>query len=104
MQREGTADRQRQHPRLKVELQGYTDSTGSDKYNLILSDKRANSVREYLISQQVRPEQLMAKGFGKADPVESNATPAGRAKNRRVVMKVLDNPGDVIVKGEGETN
>ena len=44
-----------------------------------------------------------AKGFGKANPVESNATPAGRAKNRRVVMKVLENPGDVTVKGEGET-
>jgi outer membrane protein OmpA-like peptidoglycan-associated protein len=92
------------HPRLKVELQGYTDSTGSDKYNLILSDKRANSVREYLISQQVRPEQLSARGYGKADPVESNATAEGRSKNRRVVMKVLENPGEVIIKGEGETN
>jgi OOP family OmpA-OmpF porin len=91
------------HPRLKVELQGYTDSTGSDKYNLVLSEKRANAVREYLINQGVKPEQLSAKGFGKADPVASNATPAGRAKNRRVVMKVLENPGDVTVKGEGET-
>ena len=97
------ADGLTKHPRLKVELQGYTDSTGSDKYNVILSDKRANSVREYLISQNVQPEQLSAKGFGKADPVASNATPAGRAKNRRVVMKVLENPGDVEVKGEGQT-
>ena len=97
------ADGMAKHPRLRVELQGYTDSTGSDKYNLVLSDKRANSVREYLISQSVKPEQLTAKGFGKADPVASNATPAGRAKNRRVVMKVLDNPGDVTIKGEGET-
>jgi OmpA-OmpF porin, OOP family len=96
------ADGLAKHPRLKVELQGYTDSTGSDKYNLTLSDKRANSVREYLISQNVRPEQLSAKGFGKADPVASNATPAGRAQNRRVVMKVLENPGDVTVKGEGQ--
>jgi OmpA-OmpF porin, OOP family len=46
---------------------------------------------------------LSARGFGKANPVASNATPAGRAKNRRVVMKVLENPGDVTVKGEGET-
>ena len=90
-------------PRLQVELQGYTDSTGSDRYNLMLSDKRANSVREYLISQNVKPEQLSAKGFGKANPVASNATPAGRAKNRRVVMKVLENPGEVTVKGEGQT-
>ena len=98
------ADGMVKHPRLKVELQGYTDSTGSDKYNLILSDKRANSVRSYLLSQGVHPEQLMAKGFGKADPVESNATPEGRARNRRVVMKVLENPGEVIIKREGETN
>jgi OmpA-OmpF porin, OOP family len=97
------ADGLSKHPRLKVELQGYTDSTGSDKYNLALSAKRANSVRDYLITQNVKPEQLTAKGFGKADPVASNATPAGRAKNRRVVMKVLENPGDVTVKGEGET-
>jgi len=97
------ADGMVKHPRLRVELQGYTDSTGSDKYNLVLSDKRANAVREYLINQGVKAEQLSAKGFGKADPVASNATPAGRAKNRRVVMKVLDNPGDVTVKGEGQT-
>jgi OOP family OmpA-OmpF porin len=91
------------HRRLKVELQGYTDSTGSDKYNLIMSDKRANSVREYLISQQAQPEQLVSRGYGKADPVASNATAEGRSKNRRVVMKVLENPGDVTIKGEGET-
>jgi outer membrane protein OmpA-like peptidoglycan-associated protein len=84
-------------------LQGYTDSTGSDKYNLVLSDKRANSVRDYLVSRNVKPEQLSARGYGKADPIASNATPDGRAKNRRVVMKVLENPGEVIVKGEGET-
>ena len=98
------ADGMVKHPRLKVELQGYTDSTGSDKYNVILSDKRANAVREYLISQQVHPEQLSAKGFGKADPVASNTTAEGRSRNRRVVMKVLENPGEVIVKGEGETH
>ena len=97
------ADGLSKHPRLKVELQGYTDSTGSDKYNLALSAKRANSVRDYLISQNVKSDQLTAKGFGKADPVASNATPEGRAKNRRVVMKVLENPGDVAVKGEGQT-
>ncbi len=97
------ADGIAKHPRLRIELQGYTDATGSDKYNLTLSDKRANAVREYLVSQGVKPEQLTAKGYGKADPVASNATPAGRAKNRRVVMKVLENPGDVTVKGEGET-
>jgi OmpA-OmpF porin, OOP family len=91
------------HRRLKIELQGYTDSTGSDKYNLTLSDKRANSVREYLLSQQVHEEQLTAKGYGKADPVASNATADGRSQNRRVVMKVIENPGDITIK-EGASN
>jgi len=88
---------------LRTEGSSTSDSTGSDKYNLILSDKRANSVREYLISQQAQPEQLVSRGYGKADPVASNATAEGRSKNRRVVMKVLENPGDVTIKGEGET-
>ena len=48
-------------------------------------------------------EQLTAKGFGKADPVASNATVEGRSRNRRVVMKVIENPGDVTVK-EGASN
>lgn len=91
------------HPRLKIELEGFTDSTGSAKYNLLLSDKRANSVRDYLVTQGVPSGQLSAKGYGKAQPVADNTTPAGRAKNRRVVMMVLENPGDVEVKGAGET-
>jgi flagellar motor protein MotB len=45
----------------------------------------------------------VSRGYGKADPVASNATAEGRSKNRRVVMKVLENPGDVTIKGEGET-
>jgi OOP family OmpA-OmpF porin len=91
------------HPRLKIELEGFTDATGSAKYNLVLSDKRANAVRDYLVTQGVPSTQLSAKGYGKAQPVADNTTPAGRAKNRRVVMKVLENPGDVEVKGAGET-
>jgi OmpA-OmpF porin, OOP family len=90
------------HHRLKVELQGHTDSTGSAAYNMGLSQRRADSVRDYLISQGVPGEQLTARGYGKTEPVESNATADGRAKNRRVVMHVLDNPGDVTVHKEGQ--
>ncbi|MFT3904791.1 MAG: OmpA family protein [Steroidobacteraceae bacterium] len=90
------------YPRLKVELQGHTDSAGSDAYNLKLSQSRAEAVRDYLVSQGVSAGQLSAKGYGESRPVAANTTAAGRAENRRVVMDVLDNPGDVqIKKGEG---
>jgi OOP family OmpA-OmpF porin len=91
------------HPRLKVELQGHTDSVGAASYNLKLSQRRADTVREYLISQGVNPANLIAKGYGEAEPIASNDTPGGRAGNRRVVMSVTDNPGDVEVKGEERT-
>jgi OOP family OmpA-OmpF porin len=92
----------RQHPQLVVEVQGHTDSTGSPAYNLQLSQRRAESVRDYLISQGVAPGQLTAKGYGQNQPIASNSTPAGRAQNRRVVMHVLQNPGDVVVHKEGQ--
>jgi OOP family OmpA-OmpF porin len=91
----------REHPRLTVEVQGHTDSTGSATYNLALSEKRAESVRAYLVSQGVSASQLSAKGYGLTQPIETNKTAAGRKANRRVVMHVIDNPGDVIIKKEG---
>ena len=97
-----TADGLKKHPRVRVELQGHTDSKGADAYNLKLSQRRADSVRDYLGQQGVPENQLTAKGYGEAQPVADNKTEEGRAKNRRVVMKVLDNPRDVQVKGAGE--
>jgi outer membrane protein OmpA-like peptidoglycan-associated protein len=79
------------YPGLKLEVEGHTDSIGSDEYNLQLSDKRADSVRAYLISNGVRPDSVTAEGLGKADPIADNATAAGRKLNRRV---------DMIVSGE----
>jgi OmpA-OmpF porin, OOP family len=92
----------REHPRLRVELQGYTDSTGSARYNLGLSERRANSVRDYLVSRGVSSSQLSARGYGETNPIASNATAQGRAENRRVVMHVIDNPGDVNVRQGGQ--
>jgi OmpA-OmpF porin, OOP family len=89
------------HPRMKVELQGHTDNVGSAEYNLRLSQERAESVRDYLISQGVAPEQLTAKGYGLTRPEADNRTEAGRALNRRVVMVVIENPADVPVRGSG---
>jgi OmpA-OmpF porin, OOP family len=98
----GVAEDLKKYPRLRIELQGHTDSSGSDAYNLKLSQQRADSVREHLVEQGVPAARLVAKGYGESMPIESNETVAGRAKNRRVVMYVIENPGDVEVKGEGK--
>jgi outer membrane protein OmpA-like peptidoglycan-associated protein len=80
------------YPGLKVQLEGHTDSVGTDEYNLKLSDQRAGAVREYLVSQAVSTANLTAVGFGKASPVASNDTAAGRQQNRRVEMVVSGEP------------
>lgn len=90
----------KKYPQLQVELQGHTDSIGSDAFNLRLSDQRAQSVREYLLSKGVGTRQLEAKGYGESQPVADNKTETGRAENRRVVMRVIANPGDVKVDVE----
>lgn len=74
-------------------LEGYTDNVGTDEYNLQLSRKRADAVRDYLISQGVPPASLTAAGLGSTNPTAPNATAAGRERNRRVEMLI---PGDII--------
>lgn len=81
------------YPGLKLQVEGHTDSIGSDEYNVQLSEKRAGSVRAYLVSNGVQPDNVSAQGFGKADPVADNSTASGRKLNRRVDMVVT---GDVI--------
>ncbi len=76
-------------PGVRVEIAGHTDSVGSDAYNQTLSQKRAESVREYLLSQGVSSSQLTARGYGESNPAASNDTDEGRAENRRVEMSVL---------------
>lgn len=70
----------------QVEVAGYTDSKGSDVYNLKLSENRAIAVRSYLVSLGAPAESLTARGYGEGDPVASNETEAGRAENRRVEL------------------
>jgi len=81
------------YPDLKLQIEGYTDSIGSDEYNQTLSEKRAEAVRDYLVSSGVSMNNVAAQGMGKADPVADNRTAAGRKLNRRVEMIVS---GDVI--------
>lgn len=68
---------------------GYTDSTGPASYNLGLSDRRAASVKQYLIGQGIPADRIYTEGKGEADPIASNATREGRAKNRRVELEIV---------------
>lgn len=72
-----------------VQVAGHTDSTGSHAYNMQLSQKRADSVKAYLTSRGVTPQRLQAVGAGPDHPVADNATPEGRAENRRVEITIV---------------
>lgn len=76
---------------MKIEVCGYTDNVGSDAVNLKISKKRAEAVVEYLIAAGISKDRLNAKGLGEADPIADNATKEGRAKNRRIEIKILNN-------------
>ena len=84
------------YPGLKLQLEGHTDSVGSDDYNLKLSQQRADAVRDFLAEQGVPVANITAIGLGKADPVASNDTAAGRQQNRRVELVVS---GEAIGRG-----
>ena len=81
------------YPDLKLEVEGHTDSTGSHEFNQRLSEKRAASVRDYLVDANVPINNVVARGLAETDPVADNKTTAGRKLNRRVEMIVS---GDVI--------
>jgi outer membrane protein OmpA-like peptidoglycan-associated protein len=76
------------HPDLKIEIEGHTDSVGGDDYNQRLSERRAESVRSYLVQQKIPSTAVDAEGFGESRPVASNTTSAGRQQNRRVELVV----------------
>ncbi len=78
------------NPDVRVEVGGHTDATGSRALNTRLSQARAESVRTYLISQGVPATQLTARGYGPDNPVATNSTAAGRARNRRVELKKIN--------------
>jgi len=81
------------YPSLHLQVEGHTDSVGTDEYNQQLSEKRAGAVRDYLIQQGISADAIEARGFGKSEPVASNDTPEGRQQNRRVEMVIS---GDAI--------
>ncbi|HLL22497.1 MAG TPA: OmpA family protein, partial [Kofleriaceae bacterium] len=72
------------NPTLKVDVEGHTDSQGNDRFNLRLSQKRAESVKKFLVGRGVAPTRLAPKGYGENVPIADNRTADGRAQNRRV--------------------
>jgi len=75
------------NPEMKLEIQGYTDNSGSAKFNQKLSEKRAIAVMEYIKSKGIAKDRMTAKGYGIENPAETNDTEEGRALNRRVELK-----------------
>ena len=79
----------RQYPQHQILVEGHTDATGSEDFNLRLSQDRANAVRSALVAGGVDASKISAEGFGESQPVASNDTPAGRQQNRRVEIVIV---------------
>ena len=78
------------YPEVRVEILGYTDNVGKASNNLGLSERRAESVKQYLVNAGIDPSRLTTKGYGEENPVAGNATPEGRAQNRRIEFRRLN--------------
>jgi outer membrane protein OmpA-like peptidoglycan-associated protein len=76
-------------PKRHIRISGYADSRGAESPNLDLSQRRADAVRDVLVAGGISPDRITARGYGEANPVESNITAAGRKENRRVEVLVL---------------
>ena len=77
-----------EYPAMVIEIRGYTDNVGNDDYNLALSSRRAKAVTTWLVDKGLDPARVSSVGFGEADPIETNETEAGRARNRRVTFLI----------------
>jgi len=74
---------------INVEVAAHTDSSGSDKYNQALSERRAASVMDYLVSHGIKADRVNSKGYGESQPIADNTTSEGRAQNRRVELRIM---------------
>jgi outer membrane protein OmpA-like peptidoglycan-associated protein len=80
-----------ENPKIEIEMSAHTDSRGSDEYNIKLSDNRARSVMEYILSKGISPERIRSQGYGETKPVVPNDTDENRQLNRRVEFTILKN-------------
>ncbi|MCC5921153.1 MAG: OmpA family protein [Cyclobacteriaceae bacterium] len=78
-------------PRIKIEISGHTDNVGAAQYNLQLSERRAQAVKEYLVVNGIAEERLIAKGYGMEKPIADNRTVEGRQENRRTEFEIIEN-------------
>jgi len=83
-----------ENPELAMEISAHTDDIGSFEYNMQLSQARAQSIVDYLVSQGIEKQRLVAKGYGESRPIASNLTEDGRMKNRRVEFTILNKQDD----------
>jgi outer membrane protein OmpA-like peptidoglycan-associated protein len=81
----------KENPAIEIEMSAHTDSRGSDEYNLKLSDNRARSVMDYILSKGIAPNRIISQGYGETKPVVPNDTDENRQLNRRVEFKILKN-------------
>jgi OOP family OmpA-OmpF porin len=89
---QSVAEVMKKYPDLKIVIEGHTDNVGGKKYNLNLSQKRAEAIKKVMVTKfNIKPSRLTAKGFGSSKPIEHNSTEEGRQKNRRVEV-AIDNP------------
>ncbi|MEI5640253.1 MULTISPECIES: OmpA family protein [unclassified Pseudoalteromonas] len=88
---QGIAKVMKQYDKTYLNIIGHTDSTGTASFNQTLSEQRAESVKRYLLSQQVLAARIYAEGMGETQPIASNGTEQGRAQNRRVEIKIVPN-------------
>ncbi len=74
---------------MEIEIAGHTDNTGSEAHNKVLSQERAEAIKKYLVKKGINPKRIKAVGYGASEPIATNDTPEGRAKNRRIEVRVL---------------
>jgi outer membrane protein OmpA-like peptidoglycan-associated protein len=79
------------YPDTNIIIEGHTDSTGKDDYNMALSEKRAKAVQDYLVQQKVDKSRMSAKWYGESKPIASNDTEEGKSQNRRVEISIAAN-------------
>ncbi len=79
----------KEYDKTIIQIEGHTDSSGPDSYNQLLSEQRANSVRDFLLNQGIEPKRTRAVGYGERYPIASNDTAAGREQNRRVELTLV---------------
>lgn len=80
----------KEYPDADFIIEGHTDSVGTDQSNQLLSERRANAVKDYFIANGVNADRLTTKAFGEGTPIDTNDTPAGRANNRRTEVKLVE--------------